>query len=143
MTHWDNNAIQFPRLLAEIMATQEKLDMPALAESMDISIDELNELFDRAHQAWELIKVGATPPIPVTLNGFDATGNVVSEETAQLTLDQITDIVDHAVQLIVVRRSNRRSSGDTEGPLNELEEALEASGILQTFESQTEGTQSA
>ena len=136
MTHWDNNAMQFPRLLAEIMATQEHLDMPVLADSMDISIDELNELFDRAHQAWELIKGGSTPPIPVTLNSFDATGNIVRTETTHLTLDQITDIVDHAVQVTVVRRSSRRSSGDTEGPLSELEEALEASGVFEAFEHQ-------
>lgn len=55
--NWNNDAIQFPRLLAEIMATQE-IDMNALAESMDLSVDEVNELFDRADQAWEDIKAG-------------------------------------------------------------------------------------
>lgn len=49
---WQDNAIQFPRLLAEIMATQA-LDMAALAESMDLSVEEVSELFDRADEVWE------------------------------------------------------------------------------------------
>lgn len=53
---WENNAIQFPRLLAEIMATQDKFDVHALAESMDVTVDEINELFDRANDAWEAAK---------------------------------------------------------------------------------------
>ena len=55
--NWKNNAIQFPRLLAEIMATQE-LNMEALAESMDLSVEEVDELFDRADQEWEVAKEG-------------------------------------------------------------------------------------
>lgn len=55
---WNNNAVQFPRLLCEIMATQE-LDMETLAEAMDLSIEDVNALFDRADQAWENIKSGA------------------------------------------------------------------------------------
>lgn len=54
---WENNAIQFPRLLAEISATQE-LDIPALSEAMDLSIDDVNELLDRADRAWEDAKAG-------------------------------------------------------------------------------------
>lgn len=53
---WDDNATQFPRLLAEIMATQDTLDMPALANSMDLTVDEVSELFDRANDAWEQAK---------------------------------------------------------------------------------------
>lgn len=55
MQNWQNNAIQFPRLLAEIMATQE-LNMESLAESMDLTIEEVAELFDRADQQWEAAK---------------------------------------------------------------------------------------
>lgn len=53
---WADNSIQFPRLLAEIMATQDQLDMLALAQSMDLSVDEVRELFDRAQEKWEQIK---------------------------------------------------------------------------------------
>jgi len=63
MSKWSNNAIQFPRLLAEIMATQN-LDLKALAESMDLSVDQVNELFDRADASWENIKAGNVPLDP-------------------------------------------------------------------------------
>lgn len=52
---WEDNRIQFPRLISEIMATQD-LDLGLLAESMDLTIDEVNELFDRASEEWEIIK---------------------------------------------------------------------------------------
>jgi len=52
---WKDNSIQFPRLLSEIMATQE-LDMEALGESMDLTLTELEELFSRADTEFEKIK---------------------------------------------------------------------------------------
>ena len=53
--NWNNDAIQFPRLIAEIMATQD-LDMVALCDAMDLELPHLNELFDRADAEWERIK---------------------------------------------------------------------------------------
>jgi len=53
---WTRDDVQFPRLLAEICATQDALDIPALAESMDLTVAEVNSLFDRAQTAWETIK---------------------------------------------------------------------------------------
>lgn len=53
---WDRDDIQFPRLLAEINATQDTLNLQALADSMDLSVDDVNSLFDRAGNAWESIK---------------------------------------------------------------------------------------
>ena len=55
-THWEDDSIQFPRLLAEIAATQDSLDEGALCDSMNIDHDELNELFNRAQSSWENIK---------------------------------------------------------------------------------------
>jgi len=52
---WKDDSIQFPRLLSEIAATQD-LDMEALAESMDLEVADVNELFDRADRLWELAK---------------------------------------------------------------------------------------
>lgn len=52
---WNDNHIQFPRLIAEIMATQD-LDLECLAESMDLTVDDVNELFDRASEEWGSIK---------------------------------------------------------------------------------------
>jgi len=53
---WQDDSIQFPRLLAEIMATQENLDFTLLAESMDLDVAYIDELFDRANTAWEKAK---------------------------------------------------------------------------------------
>lgn len=50
---WSRNDIQFARLLSEIVATQDKLDMPALAESMDLDVSDVAELFERAQTAWQ------------------------------------------------------------------------------------------
>lgn len=53
---WDDNVVQFARLIAEIAATQDTLDHGALCESMDLSVDDLNELFERADDVWERAK---------------------------------------------------------------------------------------
>lgn len=58
MNLWEDNSIQFPRLLAEIVATQS-LDLDALCDSMDLSLSDLDELFERAVLDWEDIKNGA------------------------------------------------------------------------------------
>lgn len=53
---WDNNLIQFARLLSEINATQDSIDFDALCESMNLEREEVNELFDRANDVWEKAK---------------------------------------------------------------------------------------
>ncbi len=53
---WDNDEIQFARLLCEIAATQDNIDLPALAESMDLSVAQVNVLFDRANAVFERSK---------------------------------------------------------------------------------------
>ena len=59
---WADDSIQFPRLLCEIDACCDIApeDMFALCDSMDLSLVEINELFERAHRAWERIKAGVT-----------------------------------------------------------------------------------
>jgi hypothetical protein len=60
---WLRDDIQFPRLLAEILAVcGDKLDYDALCASMDLEPSELDELFDRADIAWEKIKKENCPP---------------------------------------------------------------------------------
>jgi hypothetical protein len=53
---WDRNEVQFPRLLCELAATQVDLDLEAVAESMDLELADVDDLFDRAHHEWELVK---------------------------------------------------------------------------------------
>lgn len=55
---WDDNRVQFPRLLSEIYATLDFSDEQrrALCEAMDLSEDELMELFERADDEWQVLK---------------------------------------------------------------------------------------
>lgn len=56
-TTWNDDAIQFPRLLAEIRAVGLSLQQyEALTDSMDLGFDEINEVLERAESAWERIK---------------------------------------------------------------------------------------
>lgn len=58
-TIWKNNSIQFPRLLAEIHAiglTQYQLE--DIADSMDLTENDLMELFYRAIKQFNKIKEG-------------------------------------------------------------------------------------
>ena len=58
MTKWKDDSIQFPRLIAEISANVvfQPAHWQDLQDSMNITEDELNELFDRANVEWESIK---------------------------------------------------------------------------------------
>ena len=61
---WLCNDLQFPRLIAEILATQV-LDLDALAESMSLDREELDSLFDRAQHVWdEVVKARSMIPGP-------------------------------------------------------------------------------
>jgi len=58
---WKNDKVQFARLLCELSAnwdddTSCKQTIRAVAEAMDLSVDEVNELFDRADVVWEAAK---------------------------------------------------------------------------------------
>jgi hypothetical protein len=61
-TLWERDDVQFPRLLSEIIATQDDLDFEALADAMDLTRDDVVELFERAHMAWEAAKKGRLKP---------------------------------------------------------------------------------
>jgi hypothetical protein len=57
MTRWEDNSIQFPRLLAEIKAVGLTAKQVAdLCKSMDISSNDLHELLDRAEEEFERLK---------------------------------------------------------------------------------------
>jgi hypothetical protein len=51
---WNNDLIQFARLLSEINATQSDLDMTALEEAMDLDAATIGEIFDRANTVFTL-----------------------------------------------------------------------------------------
>lgn len=59
---WEQNEVQFARLLCEVVATSpvgQNPDIHALAESMDLTPSNVRELFDRAEKVWEKAKAEA------------------------------------------------------------------------------------
>lgn len=65
--------------------------------------------------------------VTLTLNIFDEDGVVVDTAPARLTIAQITDIVDHAAQLILLQRDDKPVGS----VLAELEEALAVSNVIE------------
>jgi hypothetical protein len=61
---WADDSIQFPRLLAELRAFGlTKQQYGFLMEAMDLTVDQIDEVFERAEQEWQRIKA---PPKPET-----------------------------------------------------------------------------
>lgn len=60
---WENNAVQFPRFIEEAQAagafTSEVLQ--AMSESMDLEVEHLHEIMERARVEWEEIKATNCP----------------------------------------------------------------------------------
>lgn len=52
---WENNEIQFARLLCELMAAD--YNVTDAAKSMDLEVGDINELLDRAHEVFEAAKI--------------------------------------------------------------------------------------
>ena len=51
---WKNNAVQFPRLLAEIRAMGlTRIQYDELQAEMNLSRDEIDELLERAETEWQ------------------------------------------------------------------------------------------
>jgi hypothetical protein len=50
------HAVQLSRLICEIAATQENLDVDSLCEATDLTVEELNSIFERANTVWEEFK---------------------------------------------------------------------------------------
>jgi len=56
VSRWENNEVQFARLICELVANVDNLEFEAVAESMDLSKKELISLYDRANIVWERAK---------------------------------------------------------------------------------------
>jgi hypothetical protein len=56
--NWKNDAIQFPRLIAELQSSGgfNLVNIGTLAVEMDLSIQQVCELIDRACTKWDAIK---------------------------------------------------------------------------------------
>lgn len=65
MSKWNDDDIQFPRLLAEIRAVGLTASQAAeLCRSMDIGTADLQSLLARAEERWERIKAEVAPSSP-------------------------------------------------------------------------------
>lgn len=53
---WLNNEVQFARLLCELVANCDDLNISEVCASMDLTVDEVNSLFDRADAVFEAAK---------------------------------------------------------------------------------------
>ena len=122
---WLDNGVQFPRLLAEIAATQN-LEMKALAESMDLSLEEVNELFDRANTAWENAEIEGAPRTMVDLQMYKEDGTPMGMATWELTTDDISGVMDQAAQAVVAWRERQ----DLTPIMEELEGSLISANLL-------------
>ena len=57
--NWENNSIQFARLIAEAEAAgafNSSMVMQDLSDSMDLTIPQVCEIIDRAQKEWDKIK---------------------------------------------------------------------------------------
>ena len=72
------------------------------------------------------LRVYGADTVTIDLNIFDEDGVVVDGATSEITRQQISDVIDHAAQLILVYRAG----SEIKDILDELEEALFASGVL-------------
>lgn len=63
--HWENDAVQFPRLLAEISAIGLSGEQVlCLCDSMDLEPTQIKELLTRADEAFDDIKSNIKTPSP-------------------------------------------------------------------------------
>ena len=76
--------------------------------------------------------------LSIEVNRFDDWGQVVGTKTVEMTREQIADVVGHAAQLIAVHRAVRRSSGDMDGIIAEMDEAMYATDVMENIEVHTE-----
>ena len=53
---WDDDLVQFARLLCEIRAEADSLSVERLLAATDLAPEDLEELFNRAHRRWEAAK---------------------------------------------------------------------------------------
>lgn len=118
---------------------RDALESITLALKEKVSHKVLNDALDTALDAYANNE-SDMDIVTLNLNVFDDVGNVVDGTTATLTVAQLSDIVDQASQLILIRRDGQRV--DLCGVLDELDEALSVAEVIDTQDesgSQREG----
>ena len=115
--NWNNNELQFPRVIEEARAAGAFTHdvFSAMTTSMDISREDLHELLDRATSLWDGIKAGRVLPPVIRCNwnradvqdlAEDAMGLELTDAQTQKFLDatykQIRDeLIRHGNELLL------------------------------------------
>jgi hypothetical protein len=68
--------------------------------------------------------------INIVLNTLDSEGNIVDTDNMDLQENQVSDIVDHAAQLIIVGQNFEATTPEFQSVLAELASALENAEVL-------------
>jgi hypothetical protein len=92
---WKDDKIQFARLLCEIQANivGSKEDWDLLLESMDLTQEEVDSLFERAGKVWEASKVRvfaqhAVLPVELSNETFKRQGIRIRKSRKMTTYDK-------------------------------------------------------
>jgi hypothetical protein len=97
----------------------------ALGQSIDPLV--LQEAVTTALDAYGNNDGASCDKVTVDLNVFDDDGSVVDSTTATMTVGELSDIVDHASQLIILRREGK----PFEEVMDELDEALSVAEVIE------------
>jgi hypothetical protein len=95
---WEDDLVQFARLLCEIVATQDNLQIDALCESMDLLPENINELFERANVVWEKSK-NQLLPVKVDLTYFKESGKYYSSGECEVSHKPLFEIWNEIEQM--------------------------------------------
>lgn len=87
-----DNGIMFARLLCELVANNESLNLEVVADEMDLDLAEVKAIFEDAHDLWEGTKI-------CEVNHLDRVRQVVT--TCALT-DSHMGVADVAAELRVL-----------------------------------------
>lgn len=132
------------------MSTLTKVLVAALENALQAlyNVPEVGKKYDQQHSDTQMaatlvindaLKLAAEPALPkmttlsIEVNKFDDWGQVIGTHAVEMTQAQIADVIGHAAQLIAVHRAVRRSSGDMEGIIAELDEAMYATDVMENI----------
>lgn len=90
-TLWDNDLIQFARLLCEIRAACEMEGFDQVMESMDLDDEQMDELWSRAEAVWEKSKADHCPPPKAKTGEVEGVGSCRMPECPHCKVALVTD----------------------------------------------------
>ena len=105
---------------------KDALESIALALAPTIAIAILDDAITTTLDAYAN-NVDGADTVTLDLNVFDDVGNVVDGTTATLSVEQLSDILDHASQLILIRRDGQ----SLDNVLDELDDALSVADVIE------------